>query len=113
MQRSAKKTEQAIIKALNNVCETLKDKYIGFTWLTHFVDYNKFPQSLKIVFVFETNQHLLDAKNHKLFETLFELSESQLKKESIHIKRIDKSIFFDSEENGADFNDSNWSNKYS
>jgi len=112
MNKTAKKTENAIIKALNEVCETLKEKQHGFVWLTHFVDYDDFPNSLKIVFVFDTNQNLINAKNETLFKTIFELTGSQLKKQSVHIKRIEKVVFFDSEENGADFNSTKWCRKY-
>ena len=113
MNRNQKKIESAIVKALNDVCETLKDKYSGFSWLTHFVDYSNFPQSLKIVFVFDTKSSLEKAKNEALFKTIFALTESHLKRESVTIKRIDKTVFFDTEEMGADFDDSNWCRKYS
>ena len=112
MNKNDKKIENAICTALNDVCETLKDEYEGFAWLTHFVDYAHFPQSLKIVFVFENNQYLLEAKNKGLFKTIFELCESHLKRESIHIKRMDKAVFFDTEENGADYKAMKWSRKY-
>ena len=113
MNRNDKKTESALVKALNGVCESLKDEQNGFVWLTHFVDYANYPQSLKIVFVFDTNQHLIEAKNHTLFDSVFKLCESHLKRESIHIKRIDKTVCFDTEENGADFNNLKWCRKYS
>lgn len=112
MKRSAKKTESSIVKALNDVCENLKLEYDGFSWLTHFVDYSNFPQSLKIVFVFDTNQSIEEAKNKVLFKTIFDLTESRLKRESITVKRIDKAVFFDTEENGADFDNASWCRKY-
>ena len=113
MNKNDKKTENALVKALNDICESLKDQQHGFIWLTHFVDYAHFPQSLKIVFVFDNNQHLIEAKNAALFETVFQLTESRLKRESVYIKRIDKAMFFDTEENGADFDDVKWCRKYS
>jgi len=113
MNRSEKKTDNAIVKALNDICETLKEESKGFVWLTHFVDYAKFPQSLKIVFVFDSDQNLINAKNDALFKTIFDLCEARLKRESIHIKRIDKAVFFDTEENGADFENIKWCRKYS
>ena len=112
MKKHDKKTEDAIVRALNDVCETMKIESTGFTWLTHFVNYSSFPQSLKLVFVFDTNQSLEDAKNKALFQKIFKLTESHLKRESVHIKRIDKTVFFDTEENGADFNDVGWCRKY-
>lgn len=113
LKRNEKKVESSIVKALNDVCETLKREYEGFVWLTHFVEYHNFPQSLKIVFVFDSSQSLEHAKNKALFKTIFELTESHLKRESVTVKRIDKAVFFDTEENGADFNDAKWCRLYS
>lgn len=112
MKRTEKKIETSIVKALNDVCETLKLEYDGFAWLTHFVDYANFPQSLKIVFVFDTSESLEKAKNKALYKIIFDLTESRLKRESVTVKRIDKTVYFETEENGADFNDVNWCGKY-
>jgi len=112
MKKSEKKLENAIVKALNDICEELKDKYIGFSWLTHFVDYDNYPQSLKIVFVFDNNHSLNKARNESFFKDIFELTESRLKRESITVKRIDKAVFFDTEENGADFESAKWCRKF-
>ena len=113
LKRNEKKIENAIVRALNGVCETLRYESNGFSWLTHFVDYSNFPQSLKLVFVFDTNQSLKSAKNEALFQTIFELTETRLKSEGVYVKRIDKAVFFDTDENGADFNDASWCRKYS
>ena len=111
--KNKKKIEAAIVKAMNDVCDILKQEYVGFAWVTHFVDYQKIEQSLKLVFVFDTTESINQAKEKALFETIFELTESRLKRESISIKRIDRAVFFDTEENGADFNNTNWCRKYS
>ncbi len=113
MKKNDKKIEHSIVKALNTICETLKEESNGFIWLTHFVDYSNYPQSLKLIFVFKTNQQLEIAKNKTLFHRVFQLTESHLKRESIHIKHIEKSVYFDTEENGADYNDVSWCRKYS
>ena len=112
LKRNEKKVEGSIVKALNDVCETLKYEFNGFSWLTHFVDYSNFPQSLKLVFVFDTNQSLEGAKNKALFKTIFELTETRLTSEGVYVKRIDKAVFFATEENGADFNDASWCRKF-
>ena len=113
MKKSEKRLENALIKALNNICEILKDKYEGFCWLTHFVDHTNVSQSLKLVFVFKTNHALETAKNNDLFKDIFMLTESHLKRESITVKRIDKAVFFDTEENGADFENLKWCRRFS
>ena len=112
MNKNEKNLDKAIVKALSDICETLKLRYDSFAWLTHFVNYNQYPQSLKIVFVFESNHALKKAKSEGLFKDIFELTESRLKRKSITIKHIDKAVFFDTEENGADFDSIKWGKKY-
>ncbi|ASG64815.1 hypothetical protein CEW91_00975 [Idiomarina piscisalsi] len=52
MRKSDKKLEREIIRELTRVCEAAKFDHEGFIWLTHEVDYQRFPQSLKITLVF-------------------------------------------------------------
>lgn len=61
MRKSDKKTDNQIIKALTEVCESAKFETQGFVWLTHTVDYSRFPQSLKVTLVFndEVSEDLL------------------------------------------------------
>ena len=113
MKRNQKKIESSIVIALTDVCETLKEKYTGFLWLTHFVDYANFAQSLKLVFVFDTKISLENAMNDDLFKTIFVLTESRLKRESVTVIRIDKAVYFDTEEMGADVDNMKWCRKYS
>lgn len=113
MKKTEKKTEKAIVNALNVVCECLKNKSDGFSWLTHFVDYGNFPDSLKLVFVFDTKTNLECAKNVAQFSSIYELVDAAFKREGIHVEDIDKVMFFDAEENGADVYDMKWCRKYS
>lgn len=52
MRKTDKKTDNAIIRALTEVCEHAKDEHAGFEWLTHEADYRRFPQSLNVTLVF-------------------------------------------------------------
>ncbi|MGM7319143.1 hypothetical protein [Idiomarina sp. ST10R2A5] len=52
MRKTDKKLEREIIRELTQVCEAAKFEYEGFIWLTHEVDYQRFPQSLKVTLVF-------------------------------------------------------------
>ncbi|MCH8493584.1 MAG: hypothetical protein LAT53_10160 [Idiomarina sp.] len=52
MRKTHQKIDKQIIKALTAVCEDAKYECEGFTWLTHEVDYQRFPQSLRVVLVF-------------------------------------------------------------
>lgn len=55
MRKTDRKTENLIIRALTEACEIALERFDGFRWLTHFVDYQRFPASLTIVCVFDTN----------------------------------------------------------
>ena len=112
MKSGDKRTEKAIIKALISVCETCEGELTGFSWLTHFVDYSKFPQSLKIVLVFETIQNLNNAKNNSDLEAITQLVNSNLLDQGVSIKELSKAIFFDTEENGADVDNLKWGRKF-
>ena len=112
MKRLDKKTDNTIVKVLNEVCESLKNESIGFSWLTHFADYTHFPQSLRIVFVFETNQHLDNAKSTARLSTITQNTESLLKQDGIVVIHADKTIAFDTEENGANIDSPKWCRQF-
>ncbi|RUO20916.1 hypothetical protein CWE08_07390 [Aliidiomarina iranensis] len=62
MRKSDKKLETEIIRRLTDVCEAMKPQLEGFVWLTHEVNYQRFPQSLVVTLVFNdevTEQVLL------------------------------------------------------
>lgn len=52
MRKTDKKLENEIIRRLTDVCETMKPQLEGFVWLTHEVNYQRFPQSLLVTLVF-------------------------------------------------------------
>lgn len=46
--------ERELIRALTRACETAKGEIVGFQWLTHEVDYQHFPQSLVVTWMFDS-----------------------------------------------------------
>ena len=50
--KHAKKIEREIVRALTEMCEQAKIEITGFQWVTHEVDYQRFPQSLRVLLVF-------------------------------------------------------------
>lgn len=58
MRKSDKKLDNAIRNALIDVCKQAQRSFEGFQWLTHSVNYDNFPNSLKIICVFNTDEHL-------------------------------------------------------
>ncbi|MFC0445510.1 hypothetical protein ACFOD1_05540 [Pseudidiomarina halophila] len=52
MRKTDKKLERDIVRELTAVCEAAKPTCSGFEWLTHTVDYTRFPESLRVTLVF-------------------------------------------------------------
>ncbi|MBZ9667846.1 hypothetical protein H3221_024180 [Pseudomonas sp. LMG 31766] len=46
--------ERELIRTLTLACETAKSEIVGFQWLTHEVDYARFPQSLRVIWMFDS-----------------------------------------------------------
>jgi len=46
--------ERELIRTLTLACEAAKSEIVGFQWLTHEVDYEQFPQSLVVTWVFDS-----------------------------------------------------------
>lgn len=46
--------ERELARALTTACETAKSEIVGFQWLTHEVDYEAFPHSLRVTWVFDS-----------------------------------------------------------
>ena len=65
MKKTDKKTEKALIAALHKVCNDALDKVEGFEWLTHLGSFSDFPNSLRIVCVFKSNDSLEQARKKK------------------------------------------------
>lgn len=92
MKKSDKKTEQAIINALTDVCDEAKTHITGFEWLTHTVNYKNFPASLRVACVFvdaASQQQAID--QHKAEQLLMDI-QNTLKHCDIQIKTSQISI---------------------
>nr|WP_059391274.1 hypothetical protein [Pseudomonas toyotomiensis] len=46
--------ERELIRTLTLACKTAKSEIVGFQWLTHEVDYERFPQSLRVIWMFDS-----------------------------------------------------------
>lgn len=99
MRKSDKKIENKLRVALTDVCEIALKQFIGFEWVTHLVNYNNFPSSLKIICVFDTNDnlfHFVKSNNRQELEILIQ---QKLFEIDISLKNITQHVSFDSEEN--------------
>lgn len=98
MKKSDKKIDNALRSALTNVCETALGKVDGFVWLTHLVNYDAFPNSLKIVCVFETDLSLSKAIEAKQGDYFYQLINRELNAVDIKHNKLRQQLSFDTEE---------------
>lgn len=108
MRKTDKKTDNALIDVLTEVCEIAKEKYDGFVWLTHFVNYRDFPGSLTVVCVFDTNAQLAKVD----MDALRFLIKEKLASMDINIKDIGQHVRFDTEENCRNENNGQWQERF-
>jgi hypothetical protein len=99
MKKSDKKIENAIRDALTDVCNIALDQINGFKWITHYVNYSNFPDSLFITCVFEDMESLQAEKKSKKDTTLLQLIKEKLASKNITIKNIQSAISFSTEDN--------------
>ncbi|WP_414829783.1 Fis family transcriptional regulator [Alteromonas sp. H39] len=112
MKKQDKKRDNAIRKALTAVCETLLDSQPGFVWLTHKVDYKRFPQSLTIVLIFENDSQMQQCKV-KALPDIGRLVTSHLSEAGIIVPCIDRHLHFDSEAACKADHNGNWARRLS
>ncbi len=99
MRKTDKKINNTLRLLLTEVCEqALKDIH-GFVWLTHLVNYDNYPTSLKIICVFDDNESLDNYLQSDKHDRLLLLIESELKKRDIKLKRLADHVSYDTEEN--------------
>ncbi|MGJ8682505.1 Fis family transcriptional regulator [Paraglaciecola sp.] len=98
MNKTIKKLDNNVIKALTVACESFKDNINGFEWLTHTADYSNFPASLVVTCVFDTNQSIADTKDKALDINMRKIIQQQLLKVGILLKDARRNVCLDSEE---------------
>jgi len=108
MNKTVKKLDNNVIKALTVACETLKSQVAGFEWLTHYAHYDRFPGSLAVICVFDRPESLAEACRQQLDVYMRKLIQSHLLKAGIVLKDARKHVFFDNEvdcqqEHGGDW----------
>ncbi|WP_417503666.1 Fis family transcriptional regulator [Marinomonas gallaica] len=97
MRKTDKKIENNIRDSLTEVCDELLELKMGFEWITHLIDFKRFPQSLKIVCIFnddETEQAFLNSPH---FNDLKHDLLIRFKAMDISLKDIDQHLFLDNE----------------
>lgn len=94
MRKTDKKIDNSIREVLTEVCDVAQVEFDGFEWLTHFVQYDRFPASLSVVCIFDSNENLLKADQ----ASVCSLIQQKLASIDIKLKDIRKHVRFDTEE---------------
>jgi hypothetical protein len=112
MKKSDKKIETALCDALTGVCDDALDTVPGFKWLTHFVNYHRFPESLLVLCIFDTNAALSEAIINHQDDGLRHLIKEQLSCLGITIRNPKLHVDFDTEENCTDEHNGKWPERF-
>jgi hypothetical protein len=108
MQKTVKKLDNFVVKALTNVCELAKREVPGFQWITHTASYDRFPGSLAVICVFDTDASIEQAKVLEQDAYLRRQIQSQLLKVGIKLKDARHHVRLDSEQACEAHNNGNW-----
>ncbi|MGC5700793.1 hypothetical protein J4P02_11405 [Pseudomonas sp. NFXW11] len=103
--------ERLLASTLTRACESAKAEVVGFSWLTHEVDYAAFPTSLVVVWVFETQAHKDQALAAGQSALLIELTAQALAEADVQLERVAAHVFFDSEEQCQRINGGDWAQR--
>ena len=108
MRKTDKKINNQLRLVLTDVCEIALKDIEGFQWLTHLVNYTSFPQSLRVICVFSTEDSLSSFTQSNKDEVLKSLIQSKLLELNIKFKNIGEHISYDSDEACNNEHDGNW-----
>lgn len=98
MNKTVKKLDNNVIKALTIVCEKAKQEVEGFDWLTHSANYANFPASLVITCVLDTSYSIELMESSQQDQDLRKHIQKQLLKSGVLLKDVRRHVFFDTEE---------------
>lgn len=90
--------ERELVRALTVACETAKAEIAGFKWLTHQVDYDKFPRSLMVTWVFDSDANMKAAIASEDKNRMFALTLEAFEDIGITVSSVASHVEFDSEE---------------
>ena len=90
--------ERELIRTLTDACETAKSEIVGFQWLTHDVDYQHFPQSLIVTWVFDSEANKAKALAGAANARILELTLAAFEAVGISVARIADHVAFSVEQ---------------
>ena len=98
MQKTVKKLDNNVVKALTLACEAAKIKVPGFSWLTHRADYANFPASLVVTCVFDSEESMEAARRCELDLFLRKQVQGNLLRVGIVLKDARRNMLLDNED---------------
>lgn len=111
--RDQAQIERRLIATLTEACETAKVDIVGFCWLTHEIDYDLFPSSLRVIWVFDTQANKDQALANGQGERMLELTAVALSEADVLVSPVSAHVQFDSEEACQRANGGNWQQRLS
>ena len=86
--------ERELIRTLTLACETAKSEIVGFQWLTHDVDYERFPQSLRVTWMFDSEASRARALASPDKARMLELTQAAFDEVGISVASIAEHVAF-------------------
>ncbi|MGI4840831.1 MAG: hypothetical protein ACRYF9_24820 [Janthinobacterium lividum] len=105
--------ERELARALTRACETAKSEIPGFEWLTHRVDYNHFPASLEVTWVFDSDASLNTALGNQDKRRMQDLTLTAFEDIGIAVSNPASHVVFDSQERCESVHGGNWAARLS
>jgi len=106
--RELARLERELIACLTDACETAKAEIVGFTWLTHRLDPDSFPASLRITWVFEREVEKKTALAGEAKARMLALTAKALEEAGVHLEHLSRHVHFDSEQACARSHQGDW-----
>lgn len=105
--------ERALIEVLTHACEIAKGEIADFCWLTHVIDYAHFPDSLQVIWVFDSARGKASAVEAGHATRMVDMTAAALSELGITLDPIAAHVHFDSEEDCQRSHDGNWQRRLS
>ncbi|WEK28226.1 MAG: hypothetical protein P0Y58_15040 [Candidatus Pseudomonas phytovorans] len=109
--REMARLERELVACLTEACETAKAQIIGFTWLTHRLDPDDFPTSLRITWVFEHEAEKAAAVAGEAKTRMLALTRQALDQAGIQLDHPAWHVRFDSEEACTNGHGGDWAKR--
>ncbi|MFV9653676.1 hypothetical protein ACNFCK_02040 [Pseudomonas sp. NY15366] len=90
--------ERELIRTLTLACETAKSEIVGFQWLTHDVDYERLPQSLRVTWMFDSEASRARALASADKARMLELTQAAFDEVGISVASIAEHVAFSVEQ---------------